>query len=118
MSVVLPETSSNPAVWEVFRRNLGELWYEVAPLCHTVEDPSELAAALHGEDRPDARTLPDLEALLAGWPHYDATRRAVLSGAVAYLTESDPEEASPGELLRADQEVVVDAAVRAILRRR
>lgn len=120
MPVVMPDTSSNPVVFERFRRDLGELWNEVAPLCHSADDPAELAAAIHAQDSTVHRTLPDLEALLAGWAHYDASRRAILTGAVTYVTEGGiaPGHAHPAPTGPGSDEVVVDAAVRAILRSR
>lgn len=118
MAAVMSETSSNPVALERFRRDLGDLWNDVAPLCHSAEDPAELVAALHAQDGSVHRALPDLEALLAGWPHYDTTSRAILTGAVTYVTEAAPArdeaEETPAEH---DDEVVVDAAIRAILRR-
>ena len=120
MSVVMPDTSANPVVFERFRRDLGELWTEVAPLCHSAEDPADLAAALHAQDGTLRRVLPDLEALLAGWTHYDSSRRAILTGAVTYVTEDRPADAPthPEATVPGAEEVVVDAAVRAFLRRR
>ncbi|GAB47358.1 hypothetical protein [Mobilicoccus pelagius] len=123
MAAVISETSSNPVALERFRRDLGELWNDVAPLCHSTEDPAELVAALHAQDGTVHRALPDLEALLAGWRHYDTTSRAILTGAVTYVTETTPTRdgavAGAGETVGGhDGEVVVDAAIRAILRRR
>ena len=117
MTAVTSDTSSNPVVLERFRRDLGDLWTEVAPLLRSAEDPAELAAALHAQNRAVSHALPDLEALLAGWAHYDSTRRAILSGAVTYVTDSTPPRPArtPAEGGTRD-DIVVDAAIRAILR--
>ncbi|WP_312718195.1 hypothetical protein [Mobilicoccus sp.] len=118
MSVVTPATLSNLVVLDRFRRDLGELWSDVAPLLHTTEDPADLAAALHAQDAAANCVLPDLEALLAGWAHYDSTRRAILTGAVTYVTEGLPggDDRRPEDGAQGYDEVVVGAAVRAILR--
>lgn len=108
-----------PPVLDAFRRDLGGLWTWVGPLCRDEQDPDRLIATLHEtstEGSPVERLAPELEALMAGWPHYDSQRRAVLSGAVAFLAEDDGRTPELDSVVA--DELVVEAAVRAVLRRR
>lgn len=112
--------SSNSLVLGSFSRDLGELWSRVAPLCSDADDPGDLIATLHEQmsESPRTHLVPELEALLAGWHHYDSDRRAVLSGAVSFLAEDGADAGrrpAPGD--GTEDEKVVQAAVRAVLRR-
>lgn len=107
----------------VFRSRIPQLWAELQPLCAAddgaLDNPAEadrLRAAI--ASRRSAATISavrrpgdELEALLAGWDHFDRERRAVLRGTVLYLTQRNPQRGS------AREEHLVDAAVTAILRR-
>lgn len=102
-------TVADPDTLERFRRDLGDLWPRVAPLLTHSAEQEDVLAALHSQKAPESAHLTgDLEALVAGWSHYDAAQRAVLTGAASFIAE--PPEA-------AADEVVVSAAVRAVLRR-
>ena len=115
-------TLPDSPVIDRFEAEVGSLWPHVAPF--VVEPADEELPELidstrrRGDDADDlTRDLAhDLEALLAGWAHYDATERAVLRGAVTYLTEADDAFPDDGPHGYADEEVVVEAAVKALLR--
>lgn len=112
---------------DVFREELGELWPAVAPRCEPLgtDDVADLSVALeiHLHEHPVCaervgELANDLMALMAGWAHYGEEQRAVLVGAMRYLTDADdvvPDE-QPGGL--DDDDRVVGAAVRAVLRSR
>lgn len=108
-------------VLDRFRVELGDLWPHVAPHCVDApeDDSSRLVAQIRATSTagdPAATGLAvELEALLAGWQHFGGPERAVLRGAVAYLSEADAATADAGGL--DDDNAVVDAAIRAIMRR-
>ncbi|WP_040161951.1 hypothetical protein [Mobilicoccus massiliensis] len=114
MSVALANPPTDPFVIDVFRRSLGELWFQVAPLCQGVDDPTVLDATLRARaDSEGSHLVHELEALLVGWPHYDSAQRAVLTAAVAYVAGTVPGD---HEAIVVDGDKVIDAAVRSILR--
>lgn len=104
-----------------FRSRVPHLWSQVEPLCAATEadrdqEMEELRAAIaEGRARRAGASSrhpgDELEALLAGWPHFDSDRRAVLRGAVRYLATD------PSSISMARQEQLVGAAVAAVLRR-
>lgn len=112
---------------EAFRLQLGDLWPHVETRCRALDDDAahELVGRLrrHLADQPEgaqrARELAnDLTALMAGWVHLDLEGRAVLVGAMDYLLTTDdlvPDDAEGG---LDDDDQVVAAAVRAVLRTR
>lgn len=108
-----------------FASELGRLWPQVAPLCIDLgaDDLSDLLADTRRtarESDPRLRLLAgDLEALLAGWQHFEPDKRALLRGAISYLEHdmTAPETnvtPAPADPARAD--TVVGAAVRTLLR--
>lgn len=117
-SVTVRNTSH---VLEGFRRRLGPLWAEVAPHCvdSAADDLPRLQSQIARCSRPECARHPqlarELEAMLAGWHHYDSPERMVLRGAVEYLAVDDETTPTSG-FVDGDGDVVVDAAVRALLR--
>lgn len=108
-------------VLDGFRHRLGPLWAAVAPHCvdSTADDLPRLQSQIRRCSGPECPRHPqlarELEAMLAGWCHYDPPERMVLRGAVDYLAESD--KAAPTiALVHDNDDIVVDAAVRALLR--
>lgn len=115
-----------------FASELGEMWPRLAPLC--VDLGADDISALVGSTRrtahrarPELRLLAgDLEALLAGWNHFDSDERALLRGTISYLEgEADAVgagwRAAAGRDGRSDAgparaDDVVGAAVRTVLR--
>ena len=108
----------------VFASRIPHLWPEVGPLCEAPvpapADPEDEADSLRAAvtarrvDSPgDTGRRPgdELEALLAGWSHFDGERRAVLRGAVRYLAQPSRQQWAV-----AREESLVDAAVAAVLR--
>lgn len=111
----------------VFSSRIPHLWGAVAPLCEppvpAPADPEEEAASLRAEvasrrsgsssssDAVGRRPGDELEALLAGWSHFDGERRAVLRAAVRYLARLNRQQRDA-----AREESLVDAAVAAVLR--
>lgn len=91
-----------------------QVWPALEPLClHEAHGcPDELGRALRTRAHEQGRGhhVTDLEALLAGWPHYDNEQRAVLGGTVRYLTTECVETPSPDV-----EDDVVAAAVRAVM---
>ncbi len=121
-----------------FERETGSLWPFVAPLMARYEgvirDPDEalmeVTSALRKTSSiPAAKQLAnDLIALLPGWKFFSATQRCVLQTAAAFLAKGgDGEERKPvgdsaadepaPDSHRTDADIVVAAAVRALLRR-
>ncbi len=119
MTLDLPEVPQlgrqTPArgVLHRFESELGVLWPDVAPLCTRRYVKEGLAAdstpATPLDGRVPWHTVPaDLQALLVGWGHYDENERAVLRGAVGFVTD--------GHRWSPDDDTVIEAAVRALLR--
>lgn len=98
---------------------MPELWPELEPWCllglHYA--PEELGACLrrHHATCPNHRasSAADLEALLAGWPHFEDGQRAVLAGTVLFLTH-EGSTVTPPDL----EDEVVQAAVHAVMQPR
>lgn len=120
VTVSAPTDTTGPLA--TFSSKIPMLWPDVAPFCAAtgIDGETEVetlrAAVVHRRagDPTDAARRPgdELEALLAGWAHFDAERRAVLRGAVRYLQEQ-------GDRCRSGcEEHLVDAAVLAVLRSR
>lgn len=110
-----------------FEVEVGPLWPYVAPLLARYEGAaydaeqalSDLTEALKRRvTNPLAGNLAnDLRALLPGWRYFSSAQRAVLRTAVAYLVENDdavPDDAADGY---ADDDAVVAATIRVLLRR-
>lgn len=89
-----------------FVAELGALWPDVAPWCL---DPGPDVADVPTRPTGHTHGARDLDALLAGWPHFGPSERAVLSGALGYLGGPAGENDGVAPL-------VVDATVRALLR--
>ncbi|WP_168581763.1 hypothetical protein [Gephyromycinifex aptenodytis] len=115
------ETADNSHVLTRFRHRLGPLWDDVAPHCVEAgaEDLPRLKNQIRRCSRPECATnaqlARELEALLAGWPHYGSCERMILRGAVDYLAEDEAQ--SPRAGVARDGDVVVEATVRTLLRR-
>lgn len=112
---------STSHVLDGFRHRLGPLWADVAPHCvdSAADDLPRLESQIRRCSRPECARHPalarELEAMLAGWYHYGPPERMVLRGAVDYLAASDKAVPTVG-LMRDDGDLVVSAAVRALLR--
>lgn len=122
MTPAVDSAAGHSRVLDGFRRRLGPLWAEVEPYCADSgpDDLPHLVRQVRECSRPEcarAHALAsELEALLAGWPHYGVHERMVLRGAVSYLAEcEDPTDDDEAGL--DDDDAVVDAAVRVLLRR-
>lgn len=103
------------------------MWPAVRPLCRALDDDGVVTLSRRLEQHMLAHPAcqdrvgelaADLMALMAGWPHLDRDARAVLVAAMSYLAEGDDSvpDHLPGGL--DDDDRVVGAAVRAILRAR
>ncbi len=110
-----------------FELEVGPLWPYVAPLVARYQrvagDSTSALAALADSLRatvakPSAKQLAnDLKALLPGWQYFSSAQRCVLQTAAAYLSENDEVSADETSDGRADDDIVVAAAVRVLLRR-
>ncbi|MCH8613270.1 hypothetical protein [Arsenicicoccus dermatophilus] len=126
----LAATSGHPShegALGTFREELGDMWPAVRPLCRALDDDGVVTLSRRLEQHMLAHPAcqdrvgelaADLMALMAGWPHLDRDARAVLVAAMSYLAEGDDSvpDHLPGGL--DDDDRVVGAAVRAILRAR
>ncbi|AKT51622.1 hypothetical protein [Arsenicicoccus sp. oral taxon 190] len=112
---------------ETFRLELGDLWGAVRDRCVALDDDGVVALSRQLEQHLQTHPLVsqrigelanDLMALMAGWQHFGAEERAVLVAAMAYLADADDvvPDHLPGGL--DDDDHVVGAAVRAVLRPR
>lgn len=120
------EVHSDPTIRR-FELEVGQLWPYVAPLMaryQGVTSDAEVALAELTESLKRKAACPlavnlanDLRALLPGWRYFTAAQRAVLRTAAAYLVENDdaiPDDDPDG---LADDDAVVAAAIRVLLRR-
>jgi len=112
---------------ESFRDELADLWGDLEQLVAAVDDAAMIDLSRRLEQHvcamPDSadrmRELAnDLMALMAGWQHLGEEERVVLATAMAYLAEVD--DAVPDHLPGGleDDDRVMGAAVRAVLRPR
>ncbi|MCG7322423.1 hypothetical protein [Arsenicicoccus bolidensis] len=120
-------TTLTTSALESFRDELTDLWGDLERLVAAVDDAAMIDLS-HRLERhvcamPDSadrlRELAnDLMALMAGWQHLGHEERIVLATAMAYLAEAD--DAVPDHLPGGleDDDRVVGAAVRAVLRPR
>ncbi len=120
------EVHSDPTIRR-FELEVGQFWPYVAPLMaryQGVTCDAELALSELTESLKRKATSPlavnlanDLRALLPGWRYFTAAQRAVLRTAAAYLVENDDAKPDEGHDGFVDDDAVVAAAIRVLLRR-
>lgn len=119
------EVQTDPTV-QRFELEVGQWWPYVAPLmARYLGAASEAEAALSDvtESLKRKATSPlatqlanDLRALLPGWKYFTAAQRAVLRTAAAYVVEGGDREHDDRTHGLEDDDAVVAAAIRVLLR--
>lgn len=117
----VPTVAKRTGALARFRTNLGSLWPDVEPLSRVADHVPDALLMKARFWRLGVQVNPahanelvlELEALAAGWRHFDDDRRRVLTGALSYLIAMPTPDAT--DLRRADD--VVGAAVRAVIGR-
>lgn len=123
----LDTTLTDTSALQSFRDELADLWEDLEPLVRPADDAAMLdlshrlerhVVLMPGSADRLRELANDLMALMAGWQHLGDEERIVLATAMAYLAEAD--DAVPDHLPGGldDDDRVVGAAVRAVLRPR